>query len=263
LKKLRLVTQFFVIALLLSACANGTIPSSASSTSNQTPVSSVPSPTLTVTESPSPTPTSTNNQCRQDPLAGVYNPQRLEIKEPCKTVTGTVDKVTHETDGDYHINLKLDPEFAGLINDKNVSGEHGNLVVEIIPMDEPKIPAPKKGQHIKVTGSYVLDKHHGWMEIHPAWIIDNKGSVDFKTADATISAGSPSDEDENTSDQPKTTETMQPTPKPTIAKSSTNDQTVYYQNCTAVKAAGKAPLHKGDPGYSGKLDRDGDGVACE
>jgi hypothetical protein len=38
---------------------------------------------------------------------------------------------------------------------------------------------------------------------------------------------------------------------------------VYYANCSAVRAAGAAPLHSGDPGYSRKLDRDGDGVACE
>ena len=38
---------------------------------------------------------------------------------------------------------------------------------------------------------------------------------------------------------------------------------VYYPNCDAAKAAGAAPLHIGDPGYSTKLDRDRDGVACE
>lgn len=38
---------------------------------------------------------------------------------------------------------------------------------------------------------------------------------------------------------------------------------VYYKNCSAVKAAGAAPIHTGDPGYSRKLDRDGDGIACE
>jgi micrococcal nuclease len=38
---------------------------------------------------------------------------------------------------------------------------------------------------------------------------------------------------------------------------------VYYQNCTAVKAAGKAPLYRGDPGYRAGLDRDNDGIACE
>lgn len=38
---------------------------------------------------------------------------------------------------------------------------------------------------------------------------------------------------------------------------------VYYKNCDAVRAAGKAPIYAGQPGYSGKLDRDGDGVGCE
>lgn len=37
----------------------------------------------------------------------------------------------------------------------------------------------------------------------------------------------------------------------------------YYPNCTAANAAGAAPLYRGQPGYSTKLDRDGDGVACE
>jgi hypothetical protein len=39
--------------------------------------------------------------------------------------------------------------------------------------------------------------------------------------------------------------------------------TVYYANCTAARAAGAAPIHRGEPGYSTKLDRDGDGIACE
>ena len=37
----------------------------------------------------------------------------------------------------------------------------------------------------------------------------------------------------------------------------------YYANCGEVCAAGKAPLHKGDPGYRPGLDKDGDGIACE
>ena len=41
------------------------------------------------------------------------------------------------------------------------------------------------------------------------------------------------------------------------------DSNVYYENCDAVRAAGAAPIYTGDPGYSRKLDRDGDGVACE
>ena len=39
--------------------------------------------------------------------------------------------------------------------------------------------------------------------------------------------------------------------------------TVTYANCDAVRGAGAAPIHVGQPGYSRALDRDGDGVGCE
>lgn len=47
--------------------------------------------------------------------------------------------------------------------------------------------------------------------------------------------------------------TKKPTPKPYA----------YYKNCAAVRAAGKAPLYAGEPGYRAGLDRDHDGKACE
>ncbi len=40
-------------------------------------------------------------------------------------------------------------------------------------------------------------------------------------------------------------------------------RTVYYPNCVAVIAAGKAPLHEGSPGYRAALDSNGNGTACE
>lgn len=39
--------------------------------------------------------------------------------------------------------------------------------------------------------------------------------------------------------------------------------TPYFQNCSAARAAGAAPLRRDDPGYRRALDRDNDGVACE
>lgn len=36
-----------------------------------------------------------------------------------------------------------------------------------------------------------------------------------------------------------------------------------FANCTAARAAGAAPVRRGDPGYAPKLDRDGDGIGCE
>jgi len=49
------------------------------------------------------------------------------------------------------------------------------------------------------------------------------------------------------------TSTILPTTEPTV---------VVYPNCAAVRAAGKAPLPRGNPGYSRTLDRNHDGIAC-
>lgn len=60
--------------------------------------------------------------------------------------------------------------------------------------------------------------------------------------------------------------TQEPTPEPTEDAgddASSGGASVYYRNCTAVRAAGAAPIHAGEPGYGRHLDRDGDGVACE
>ena len=42
-----------------------------------------------------------------------------------------------------------------------------------------------------------------------------------------------------------------------------NQKSTYYPNCKTAKAAGAAPLYRGDPGYREELDRDRDGIACE
>ncbi|MFI8764304.1 excalibur calcium-binding domain-containing protein [Streptomyces sp. R-07] len=65
-----------------------------------------------------------------------------------------------------------------------------------------------------------------------------------------------------TTQAPKPTRT--PTPEPTADDSSSGGGgSVYYADCSAVRAAGAAPIHRGEPGYDSHLDRDGDGVACE
>ena len=61
----------------------------------------------------------------------------------------------------------------------------------------------------------------------------------------------------------RTRSTQRPTTKPKPAPNPTIPPDVYYANCTAVRAAGAAPLFAGQPGYRPGLDRDGDGVACE
>jgi hypothetical protein len=41
------------------------------------------------------------------------------------------------------------------------------------------------------------------------------------------------------------------------------DRSVHYSGCNEVRAAGKAPLYAGQPGYRTDMDGDLDGIACE
>ena len=134
--------------------------------------------------------------CRSgDPRANVYHPDRLTVVEACATVSGTVRSVRAEDDGDVHFDLALDPADAGMLTAANYADQHGWLVVEIVPADEPgctpgRPPKPATGtydyglctgadestpivgSHVSVTGPYVLDEDHGgWAEVHPAWTI--------------------------------------------------------------------------------------------
>jgi hypothetical protein len=54
-----------------------------------------------------------------------------------------------------------------------------------------------------------------------------------------------------------------PRPAPAPAPAPAPPASVSYANCDAVRAAGAAPIYAGQPGYSSRLDRDGDGVGCE
>jgi hypothetical protein len=54
-----------------------------------------------------------------------------------------------------------------------------------------------------------------------------------------------------------------PAPKPAPAPAPAPAPSAYYANCDAARAAGAAPVHFGDPGYSTNLDRDHDGIGCE
>jgi len=113
----------------------------------------------------------------------IYNPDRLVVYKDCQTVSGTVDRVIVEADGDYHMRLRLDAIYRNLTNSVNDSDQYGDLVLEIVcantvtqidAMDAcqnyvNKITVPQEGEHIVATGPYVLDTAHGWTEIHPVY----------------------------------------------------------------------------------------------
>lgn len=62
---------------------------------------------------------------------------------------------------------------------------------------------------------------------------------------------------------PPTTRAPVTTAAPVTQPPATPAPSVYFANCAAARAAGAAPVRRGDPGYGTHLDRDGDGVGCE
>ncbi|WP_025779167.1 GmrSD restriction endonuclease domain-containing protein [Brevibacterium sp. VCM10] len=42
-----------------------------------------------------------------------------------------------------------------------------------------------------------------------------------------------------------------------------SNSSTFFENCTAAREAGAAPVREGVPGYGSHLDRDGDGIGCE
>jgi hypothetical protein len=105
----------------------------------------------------------------------------LQIIDKCITVTGVIDSIRSDRDGDLHIR-KLDPPHAHLVNQTNQENQFGDLVLESICIGKvtqttavstcqnfhQDTDIPSVGSHVQATGSYVLDKEHAdCAEIHP------------------------------------------------------------------------------------------------
>jgi hypothetical protein len=109
---------------------------------------------------------------------------RLQVINPCVTVTGTVRDARAEKDGDWHIRLDLDSEYRSLLNQANLEKQEGYLVLE--PMCSNYVSQTDTleegvcdgfsqniftkdlvGHRVAATGAYVIDMQHGWTELHP------------------------------------------------------------------------------------------------
>ncbi len=111
----------------------------------------------------------------------VYNAKRLKVIEQCVTVSGIITESSENKDGDHHMLLRPDAGQQTFINSRNIKSKEGNLVIEAVCANSTglkkvgstcegyinKVQIPKLGEHVKVTGSYVIDNHNGWAEIHP------------------------------------------------------------------------------------------------
>ena len=129
-----------------------------------------------------------SNDCDPKLWKFVYNSERLEVLDKCKMVTGTITESSADEDGDQHMLLNLDKGQEGLLTERNMKKKDGNLVIEAVCINSisrnkamgacdgfvNNVELPKVGDHVKVTGSYVIDSHNGWAEIHPITKIEKQ-----------------------------------------------------------------------------------------
>jgi hypothetical protein len=129
-----------------------------------------------------------NSKCDASLWKFIPTPGRLKVVNPCMSITGIVDVIRlHPPDGDTNLGIKLDSQYRALLTKANFSNKliRGDMWIEMIcqhkntsdsPVKKggckgyngPHFIVPKKGQHVNVTGSYVLDvREGGHAEIHP------------------------------------------------------------------------------------------------
>lgn len=182
IKRVMLPALTLVTAFVLAACGNtASHPAAAHTSAVSAPNPTAASPasaSAASTPRPAPARHHRHHACDASLWRHVYHPDRLQVIHSCMTVRGRVDAVRHEPDGDLHILLATRP---ALVNSANVTYEHGDLVLEEIcqgPVTQAdaidacqgvphNLTVPSTGDRVRVTGSYVLDADHGWMEIHP------------------------------------------------------------------------------------------------
>ena len=113
----------------------------------------------------------------EDPLAGVHNPRRLRVINPCQSASGTVTHIETWADGDWNIYVDLDPDSEALASAEGIqklrewpqASGGAEMLWEATPADQGGLLEPSTGQHLEVLGAHVYDRTWGYTEIHPIY----------------------------------------------------------------------------------------------
>lgn len=107
----------------------------------------------------------------------IHESNRLKVVDTSRTITGKVIGLEYSLDGDCEIKVMLDSVYTCLLNNCNITKKGKCLVCEVVCAGKSifmeckgyinNIIVPRKGDHVLITGPYVYDKRHKWMEIHP------------------------------------------------------------------------------------------------
>jgi PBP1b-binding outer membrane lipoprotein LpoB len=125
----------------------------------------------------------------------------------------------------------------------------------------PESAAPASSVTTTVTVPTVLTTHAtSTVQVPTTITVVSSATV---TATVTQAVAAPAVVPENVPDLQAADQVEVPTTPEARALVNIPAPSVNFANCTEARAAGAAPVRRGDPGYSSKLDRDNDGVGCE
>ena len=138
--------------------------------------------------------TISSNGCNSSLWNFIANPPgRFNIINQCVTVTGTVLSINPQPDGDTDFPLALDPPYTDMVTKANFNPvmqggiwsemicQHPETSSELQPFKRgeckgfngPLFNVPQVRQHIRVTGTYLLDlREDDHAEIHPVSSIE-------------------------------------------------------------------------------------------
>ena len=181
---------FFVMVITVSSCAESSSTNVKSKEDLAKAERDRPTDSTMPGKTGSTTTSSKNNNggCDEGLWKYVYNADRLQVLEKCKTVTGVIDETNADEDGDQHMLLKLDPGQESLLTERNMKKKQGDLVIEAVCINNitrkkamgacdgyvNNVQLPNVGDHVTVVGSLVIDSHNGWAEIHPITQVTKK-----------------------------------------------------------------------------------------
>lgn len=265
-KKTPLLTGLIALSMALTACATDTTKQSNIQTDTQTaaPKQSTPTPQQTATGKliPAKIISVTDGDTMKVELNGKKETVRLllvdtpETKHPSKPVQ------------------PFGPEASAFAKKMLKEGKEVQIEIDVSERDKYGRLLAYLWVDGKMFNGMLLEKGLARVAyVYPPNIkyVDQFRAIQKKAQTAGVGIWSIENYAQEDGFHPKETTTKKEEPakkqseKPVVEaqKSTAPSSNVQYKNCTEARAAGVTPIHEGEPGYSRKLDRDGDGVACE
>ena len=259
----KITIPLLIAAIALSACGGSGESTAVAQAPVETPAPTTEAPIVTTTEAPAPTTT-------QAPVvvtateAPVVAPVATETPVETFVVVNVVDGDTLDLDNGERVRLVgIDTPERGECGYDEATMVLASMVlnqtVTLEPSDEDRDKYGRLLRYVVVNG---VDA--GGQMLAQGYAITRYNSTDgygLHPREAEYAAMAQPSVVVCAPPAPIVTPAPVVTPAPTPPPAPPTN--VSYANCDAVRAAGAAPIHVGDPGWASKFDRDGDGVGCE